>query len=268
MAPRTPATADEIAALLEQFLAERPEVYRKAVAPRAGSVAAPLETFLIYAQAKLHTTAQNARLWVKNTAVADGAPFRIMRTSYGVFAWQLGEHPEPRNLRRYQFQTWNALGNFDYEAPQRLDAYGVPTDSVADRAEDVDFVISTATLNDMIITASKRHDEIKIERVAARAAELDAIEADHGEGISLLRGLLHAAGIPRTDSTLRIRRHALSEGEETFTNISVDLTGAQLDALTPVLRELGVKPRVRTKPGNVKAEPKRVPVKTTNAAAE
>lgn len=268
MAPRTPATPDEILTLLKQFLAEKPEVYRGAIAPRAGAVAAPLETFLQYAQAKLRTTAQNARLWIKNIAVAEGAPFRIMRTSYGAFCWQLADHPEPRNLRRYQFQNWGGFNGFDYDAVPRLDVYGVPTDSTADRAEDVDFILPTDALSNLILSASQRHDEVKAQKAAERAAELDAIEADHGDGIALLRGLMHAAGIPRNGSTLRIRRiPGLAEDDPASTFVSLDLTGAQVDALAPVLRELGVKSRRRQKPGNAEADLKRVPVKA-DAAAE
>jgi hypothetical protein len=268
MAPRTAPTPDELLALLERFLTEKPEVYRGAIAPRAGAVAAPLETFLKYAQAKLRTTAQNARLWIKNIAVAEGAPFRIMRTSYGAFSWQLADHPEPRNLRRYQFQNWGGFNGFEYDAVPRLDAYGVPTDSVTDRAEDGDFILPTDALNNLILSTSKRHDEVKTQKAAERAAELDAIEAKHGEGIALLRGLMHAGGIPRNDTTLRIRQYTDFPGDDPApVFVTVDLTGAQVDALAPILRELGVKPRRRQKPGNAEAESKRVPVKA-DAAAE
>jgi hypothetical protein len=251
MAPRKPATAEEITELITEYLGSHRS--------HKGAIAAPLNDFLRFAQARMRTTAQNARLWIKNIAITDGAPFRIMLASYGVFTHQLADHPEPHSLRSYQFERWTALENFHFDAPPKLNAFGTPGAEGDARAEDVSFIVPAAVLNNMIIETSARSDEIKAKEVANRAAELDAIEADHGEGIGLLRGLLHAAGIPRNDSTLRIRRHVFFDGKETSTNISIDLTGAQLDALAPVLRELGINPRYRKKPGNAEPRPERLP---------
>lgn len=243
MASRKPPTTDEIVALLADYFASG--------RTRPGAVAAPLDDFLKYAQAKLRTTAQNVRLWVKNIAVADAAPFRIMLTGYGVFTYQLVSHPEPRELRRYKYDRYFGFDGFDIDAPPSLNIFGVPGATGDDRADDVAFILPTATLNDMIISTSKRSDEIKAEKKAAREAELDAADAAHGEAIALLRGLLYRAGIPRTRSTLNIRYHAeFDDGDpskDMATMVGIEFTGAQLDAIAPVLRDLGIEPRRRYK---------------------
>jgi len=267
MAPRIAPTADELAELLAQFLAEKPETFPGAIAPVSRDViAVPMDTFFSYARAKLKTTAMNARRWLKDVAVADGAPFRIIQARHGVPTYQLVPRRDPKSAFLYENERMGWFDNFATDATPRLTDYGVLNKTMGSTGDQ--FIIPTATLTNLVIEAAKRHEEIRAQQVADRAAELDAIEADHGEGIALLRGLLHAADIPRNSSTLNIRRHSFFEGTETSTHVSVDLTGAQVDALAPVLRELGVKARFRKRAGNAETDLKRAPVKTADAAAE
>lgn len=244
MATRKPPTAGELADLLEQFLTTPPEG-----SPLYGAVAAPYESFLRHVQNKLRTTTRNARLWLQNVAVADNAPFRLMRTSHGSFVRQLRSNSDPNGLHLYEFAYWGGLEGFYYEAQPRLNIYGVPIDSRLNRAEEARFFIATAALNDMIIATSARHDEIKAETARSKAAGLDAADAAHGEGIALLRGLLHSAGIHRQEPWFEIRYDEKFAHENPMvdmtTHVTINLYGLQLDALAPVLRELGVKPRTR-----------------------
>lgn len=244
MVTRIAPTADALSELLTEQLGHR---------SARDAVAAPLDAFLRFVQTKLHTNSRSARLWVKNVAVADGAPFRIISTRHGVPTFQLVPRSDTGGAFLYEHERRGWFDSFSSEATPKLTDFGVLNKTMG--SSNREFVIHTGALANLVIEAAKRHDQIKIERAAARAAELDAIEADHGEGIALLRGLLYAAGIPRKDSTLNIRRHTMFEGQETFTNISVELTGAQLDQLTPVLRELGIKPRNRTKLGSAEVRP-------------
>lgn len=244
MAPRKPPTSGELADLLEQFLTTPPES-----SPLYGAVAAPYESFLRYVQNKLRTNAKNARLWLRNAAVADGAPFRIMRSSYGVFCYQLTANPDSNALYLYRFTPWSGLDKFHHDAPPKLNVYGVPTDSRLDREGDARFVVPTITLNNMVISTSARHDELKAEAARNKAASLDAADAAHGEAIALLRGLLHSAGIDRRAPWFEVsydERFANDNPKiDMTTHVTINLYGLQLDALAPVLRELGVKPRTR-----------------------
>lgn len=257
MAPRIVPTADELTRLLTEYLADRN------TAPNA--IAAPFDSFLRYAQAKLRTNARSARLWVLNVAIAEGAPFRVIITRHGVPTGQLVPRADADHLSLYDYERTGWFDNFETDATPKLTDHGVLNKTMG--MGEGRFVISVAILTGLVIEASKQHEEIRAKRAADRIAELDAIEADHGDGIALLRGLLYSAGIPRNRSTLNIRRHSFFEGKETSTHISVDLTGEQVDALAPVLRALGVQPRVRRKPDNAEAASERVPVKA-DAAAE
>lgn len=248
MAPRKPAGTFEIGALLIEFIAG--DGYGNLRAVRYSA-------FTDYVMARVHTTRDRARLWIRDAATDESAPFQMIYGQSTTPSFVLARSDEYAKWHDEQWRsnrafTWETGPFDDLGTTVRFDINGLPAKSASEAHAGDEYLITGEALAWIIVQAKGQATKEAAERRAKRLAEIEAAEAEHGDAINLLRGLLRTAEVRyghATMSEFRITHNEkfrdLGPDMDASTMVHLTLTGAALEKLAVLLREKDIEPRPR-----------------------
>lgn len=223
---RKPPTTDEVVKAIKDAMAGRGTVEFDG-------------HFRYHVQLKLKTTAKFARKWMVDALTDPGQTELIMLHSHDTKYTARVTRTPSGDLSYYGALDERVAGLSLY-----LDRDGVPASSV-DAVRNTNWVTMKSTLDKNVETLLRQEAEKRKQWDQEQAAEDAETEEIIGTELSLIRGMLTAAGVALNERSVNAWAQRIDKGEGKTARrarVAIEINAKQLVLLAKWLREQGVEP--------------------------